>query len=321
MCDKRTPCVSEDVEDVCEEEKDYFLKLRADIKSSEGYESSYYTSSSSDDDTDDEDSPKGRKTVDENENDPIVQGEKVFCMSCSVVIENACENENYIEFVDFSRNHCRECRVRIERFWENHVEQRRGVAPAELHQYDDLFFRTTCVEFHAINISSFLFIYQKVVNMYIEKGEMANTRIYDIVMRRKAITIDWAVNILQTKNVWKYKDPHDYRAFYFDIAFFFIFPHIYMCWPNKTPFIRYIRAFLQEKPYHLLWRNERKPERYEYENAFYFLSHFFNQYRFNIVSNLQDMSVAHHTQNSHWGTEKHPFFYFDGEKDYVTLQK
>ena len=104
-------------------------------------------------------------------------------------------------------------------------------------------------------------------------------------------------------------------------AFFFIFPHVYMCWPNKTPFIRYIRAHLQEKPYHVLWRNERKAERYEYEDAFYFLSHFFNQYRFNIVSNLQDMSVASHAQNSHWGTEKHPYFYFDGEKDFVTLQK
>ena len=313
MCGKKTPCVSEEPADVCEAEKDVFLKLRADIMSSEGYESSYYTSSSSDDDTDDESVCGDRKTVSENENEQTVQGEKVYCMSCKVVIEGVYENENYMEFVDFSRNHCVDCRLRIERFWENRVEQRRGVAPAELHRYDDLFFRTTCVEFNAINISSFLFIYQKVVNMYIDRGEMAGTRIYDIIMRRKAITLDWAINTLQTKVVWKYKDPNDYRAFYFDIAFFFIFPHIYMCWPNKTPFIRHIRAFLQDKPYHLLWRNERNPDRHEYVDAFNFLSQFFNQYLFNIVSNLQNMSLANHAVNSKWGGEKHPFFLFEGE--------
>ena len=48
-------------------------------------------------------------------------------------------------------------------------------------------------------------------------------------------------------------------------------------------------------------------------HSIFYLS-FFNQYLFNIVSTLQNMSLASHAVNSKWGDEKHPFFLFEGEE-------
>ena len=91
-----------------------------------------------------------------------------------------------------------------------------------------------------------------------------------------------------------------------------LFSH--QCWPQSSPFVKYIRAYQQKGNYHEIWGTTfRKNERYLYKSPMKFLATFFAKHDFKVVSSLIGMHNAAHSINSGWEITKRPFFIFRGE--------
>ena len=99
----------------------------------------------------------------------------------------------------------------------------------------------------------------------------------------------------------------------FGYSAFFVFPYIYQCWPQSSPFTGHVRAFLQGD-YDEIWAAKpSKNERQLYAKPMYFLSNFFAQRKFQTRPTLVSMEDASHAQNSKWGDTKFPYFIFENE--------
>ena len=158
------------------------------------------------------------------------------------------------------QNICPTCMSEIQVFWDTFFEKRQEIPENRRREYDHEFFRTICVENKATSLANLLFSYEKAVNSTIEHGDLQGYTFYQIISGHAAADTNWAINYIQSHIVWKGLSN---QSFILDVALFFVYPHIYQCWPQSSPFLKYIRAYQQEGNYHEIWGTTfHKNERY-----------------------------------------------------------
>ena len=111
----------------------------------------------------------------------------------------------------------------------------------------------------AINLANLLYLYETASKCTIEHGDLKGCDFYSIINGHSRIDMNWAINYIQPHIVWKGESS---TSLLLDIALYFVFPYIYQCWPQSSPFIGCVRAFLQED-YDEIWvakpsKNERQ---------------------------------------------------------------
>ena len=277
-------------------------------------DSSYMSSTSSSDDSSSEsDSESDGSTNKSTGTSKVKNGENV-CIAREKLFPRLVWGPEYnTEKCGTARQRvCPTCLSEIRVFWDTFFEKRQEIPEKRRREYDHDFFSTICVEKKAINIANFLYLYEEAANSTIEFGDLQGLTFYRIISGHAAADTNWAINYLQSHTVWK---GFSNKSFVLDIALFFVYPHIYQCWPHSSPFVKYVRAYQQKCDYKEIWgKTSNKNERYLYKGTIKFLATFFSKHKFQIVSSLVGMQHACHSINSGWGTTKRPFFFFKGEE-------
>ena len=319
VCDSDGKRVSVNSVEVSEREKDEFQQLHQQEHGGNSSESSYdsYSSSTSSSYEDSSSHRDGENEVTEQnnqENGETINNNQLVCLYCAKKYVYEVEGHpNPTVCVEFTQSHCTPCRERITKFWDDFLFRRSQVHLNDLQNFDDIFFRYECVHHNNLSLSSILCVYEKAMNHHVNNGDHRGTRLYEFATRQRPVDVNWYINYCNSHEVWKNASN---KAFLEGIALFFVFPHVYMCWPEKAPLLNYIRGYRREADQHVIYKFERKPPRTQYTDAFYFLRNFFIQYPFNVISSCQQMDVAPHAQNTGWGKTKFPYFYFKGEPQY-----
>ena len=262
---------------------------------------SYYTSSDSESD--------GTKNV---ESTNKVEKNGRLCVKCEQSFSQPGWGADFnFGVCRVAREHvCKECLGRIRDFWEPFFEKRMTLPELKRRKFDDNFFRTECVENDALDLANFLYLYEKASKCTIEHGDLKGYDFFSIFDGRSLVDMNWTINYVQSHIAWKGSSS---TSLLLDIALFFVFPHVYQCWPQSSNFIGCVRAFLQED-YEEIWvARPSKKERHMYAKPMFFLSNFFVQHKFELRTSLMAMAEASHAQNSQWGSTKFPYFIFENE--------